>query len=198
MEQAPNMDFVTPWLAVGGDLDEDDDVALAQLAGIVDAGITHIIDCRIEWSDEELVKDLAPHIEYLHHGVDDAGQAIPDRWFDDGIAFVEAALQDPDARVLAHCHMGINRGPSMGYAILMAAGWDPIAALDAIRSARSIAAVGYAEDALDHHNRRRGASDTAAAAQRRRLREWRRDNDIDVATIIRGIRAAEDQRRQAG
>ena len=46
-----------------------------------------------------------------------------------GVGFALAALEDPDAQVLAHCHMGINRGPSMAYAILLATGMEPVAAL---------------------------------------------------------------------
>ncbi len=55
--------------------------------------------------------------------------------------------------MLVHCHMGINRGPSMAYACLLVLGWDPIEAMTAIRTARPIAAIGYAEDALDWHHR---------------------------------------------
>ena len=87
--------------------------------------------------------------------------------------------------------MGINRGPSLAYAVLLAQGWDPIDALDAIRTARPIAAMGYAEDALAWHHRRTGASDFTRAADRRRLRAWRAADTLDVAATIRGIRAAE-------
>ena len=54
--------------------------------------------------------------------------------------------------MLAHCHMGINRGPSMGFAILLALGWDAEEALDAIHAARPIAFIAYAEDALRWHH----------------------------------------------
>lgn len=162
------------------------------VAGFVaDAGVTHIIDCRMEWSDEEVVAAHAPGVAYLHHGVDDAGQRMPDWWFDEGVAFALDALARPGTKVFAHCHMGINRGPSMAYAILLAQDIDPIDALDAIRAARSIAAVGYAEDALDWHHRRTGAGEFQRASDRRRLRAWRAADTLDVASVIRGIRAAE-------
>lgn len=41
---------------------------------------------------------------------------MPDEWFWDGVDFAFEALADPDAQILAHCHMGINRGPSMAFA----------------------------------------------------------------------------------
>jgi hypothetical protein len=80
--------------------------------------------------------------------------------------------------------MGINRGPSMAYAALLADGWD-VDAIAAIRSVREIAAVGYAEDALAWHHRRMGASLAQRSVDRQRLADWRTDNWIDVVRIIR-------------
>jgi hypothetical protein len=51
----PNFDFVTERLATGGDLHWREDLALADLAALVDAGITRVIDCPMERRDEELV-----------------------------------------------------------------------------------------------------------------------------------------------
>lgn len=184
-------DFVTDRLATGGDLHWREDLALADLDAVVAAGVTHIIDCRMEWSDEEFVAAHAPQIRYLHAGVDDAGGRQPDWFFDRAVAFALDALADPDAKVLAHCHMGINRGPSMAFAILLALGSDPIDALDAIRAARPIAAAGYAEDALDWYHRRSGTPELVRARDRRRLSAWRAADTLDVAATIRGIRAAE-------
>lgn len=186
-----NIDFVTSRLATGGDLPPGEAAALAALNDLVEAGVTHIIDCRLEWSDEGFVAQHASGITYLHHGVDDAGQRMPDWWFDEGVAFALDTLSRPGTKVLTHCHMGINRGPSMAFAILLALGFDPIDALDALRDARSIAAVGYAEDALDWHHRRTGAGEFERASDRRRLRVWRAADTLDVALVIRGIRAAE-------
>lgn len=187
-----NADFVTPQLAVGGDLDYwDHDHARAQLAELVSVGITHIVDTRIEASDEQLVAALAPDVTFLHHGMDDAGQHVPGRWFDRGVGFIVEATRDPGAGVLAHCHMGINRGPSLGYAALLAGGWDAIEALDAIRTARPIAAIGYAEDALAWHHSRTRSSRKQRRSDIKRVAQWRRDKDIDVETIIRRIRLTE-------
>jgi protein-tyrosine phosphatase len=186
----PNLHFVTDTLAIGGDLDTDrPHVALGQLEAVKDLGITHIVDCRLEWSDEDFVAQHAPGILYLHNPTDDDGRSRPENFFERGVEFALAAMDNPDAKVLVHCHMGINRAPSLGLAVLMQLGIDPVEAIAMIRRARPIAAVGYATDALDWHLRRDGTNYNEAAAQRRRLVEWLDDNPVDVVRIIRQIRA---------
>lgn len=187
---------VTAELWIGGDLEIfDADLALEQLHELDAAGLTDIVDLRLEWDDSEWVTMAKPHIQYCWLGVDDAGQRMPDRWFHDGVEYVLARLHDRDRRVLVHCHMGINRGPSMGYAILLALGWDPIAALDAIRAARPIAYIAYAEDALDWWLRSSGATATARRDAAASLAAWRRGNHLDVGSVIRAIRREEDRKR---
>ncbi len=195
--QFANLSFVTPQLAVGGDLDSyDRPRALMQLGELVHLGITHVVDVRSEWSDAELFVHSAPEVRYLSHGMDDAGQRVPPEWFEHAVTWVEAAwAQDPDAVVLAHCHMGINRGPSLGFAILLAQGWDPVEAIAAIRAARPQANVWYAADALDWHHARTGVSGTLAAEQSAALAAWREANPLDVVRIIRQIRQQERSRR---
>ena len=87
--------------------------------------------------------------------------------------------------------MGINRGPSLGYATMLALGWDPIEALDRIRQCRPIAYVGYAEDALDWWFRKNEATDAERSDGLRRIRRWRSENHLDVANVIRRIRLKE-------
>lgn len=119
------------------------------------AGITHLIDCRPEGApDQAHALEAVPDIGYLLNGQDDNGQTMPDEWFDTGVDYALAALRDPDAMVLAHCQMGINRGPSMALAILLATGMDPDAALIAITDARPCAQILYADDAIDWYARR--------------------------------------------
>ena len=187
-----DFDFAAPRVATGADLPYDDEKARARLAGWVEAGITHVIDNRIEATDEDFVAAYAPGVAYLHNPADDAGQRMPDAWFDRGVAFALDALARPDTKVLAHCHMGINRGPSMAYAILLALGTDPVDALDAVRSNRPIANVWYAEDALDWWHRRSGAAETVRHSDRRRVAAWRAAHPLDVVRIIA------ERRRQAG
>lgn len=176
-----NLNFVTAHLAIGGDIDPAR--ADSQLAELDALGITHVIDCRIEWSDRALFARQLPHVAYLHHGIDDAGQTVPATWFDTAVAFLDAA--GPEAVVLTHCHMGINRGPSLGFAVLLHQGWDPIDAISALRQARPIAHVWYAPDALLWHHWRAGSD---PAPDLRRLAQWRGDNPMDVVRIIRGQR----------
>ena len=177
--------FVTPRLLVGGDLDTTDgELATRQLEELVQVGVTHVVDVRVEWSDEQWVAERAPGIAYLHHGMDDAGQRVPGAWFDTGVEWVLAAL-DEGGTVLTHCHMGINRGPSLGLAVLLARGWDLVEALDAIRTARPIAWVAYAEDALRWHHESHALPHADLERDRRRLKEWRADNELDLAAVIR-------------
>lgn len=186
-----NLDFIIPQLATGGDLPQNQQDAVGVLQKWRSLGITHVVDNRFEWNDENLVAEHCPEIQYLHHGVDDAGQQMPDWWFGIGTEWVRGALQDPQAKVLVHCHMGINRGPSMAYACLLMLGHDPIEAMTMIRSTRPIAAIGYAENALDWHHRTSGANPREQLADQQRLEAWREANWIDVVRIIRQIRATE-------
>jgi dual specificity phosphatase 3 len=185
-----NISFVTARLAVGGDLSDDDDLAEAQVAELVKLGITHIVDTRIEWNDEDLVADLAPGISYLHRGIDDDGQPIPDRWFEETFSWIAEAMADPETVVLTHCHMGINRGPSLGFATLLGLGWDPVDALDAIRRARPITAIAYASDALHWHHHRTGCDVATRQAEIHALAGWRKANGFDVGRIIRQLRGS--------
>jgi predicted protein tyrosine phosphatase len=189
-----NAHFVTEQVAVGGDLDPyDEGLAARQLEELVELGVTHIVDVRQEWSDEDFVAAVAPDTAYLHLGIDDAGQSIPGSWFDAVTVWSVAVLRRPDAKVLLHCHMGINRGPSAGFAVLLALGWDPVEALEAIRTARPIANVAYATDAIDWHHDRIAASAEQRRLDHARLRRWRHDNRLDVGEIIRRNRSQENR-----
>ena len=191
MPDHANLHFVTPNLAVGGDISAFDvDLAALQFAEICRLGITHVVDVRLEWSDLDTFAEQAPEIGYLHHGMDDAGQAVPAQWFEHAVSWIEDAWsQDPDAVVLTHCHMGINRGPSLGFAVLLARGWGPVAAIAAIRTARPQANVWYAGDALDWYHARTGVDADTAAEQHAALAAWREAHPLDVVRVIREQRA---------
>ncbi|WP_170285964.1 dual specificity protein phosphatase family protein [Nocardioides rubriscoriae] len=181
-----NAHFVTPFLAVGGDLAFDNAIAAVQAIELVNGGITHVVDVRQECDDTELWS-YVPEVTYRWDGIDDAGQKVPASWFEDVTRWAGDAITSGGA-VLTHCHMGINRGPSVGYAVLLRLGWDPVDALAALRSARPIAAVAYAEDALEWHFGRTGATARERAEARRGVAQWRRENPLDVVRIIRSIR----------
>ncbi|MFM8267671.1 MAG: hypothetical protein ACKOA2_06595 [Ilumatobacteraceae bacterium] len=183
-----NIDRLTDTVWTGGDLPADRERAIERILQWHDLGIRRIIDCRIEWNDRDLVAATAPEIEYFHFGVDDAGQQMPGEWFDR----VTGAANSPehiDLPVLVHCHMGINRGPSGAFAVLLSRGIDPIEAISMIRDSRPIAAVSYAEDALAWWHDTNGTSPTDQADDFARLAMWRAANHHDTARIIRQIRA---------
>jgi len=123
--EVANAHFVTLQLLVGGDLDADTQTAVEQLIELTEAGMTHVIDVRLEANDEAFVAEFSAasglEIGYLHHGVDDRGQRIPGEWFETGVRYALEAI-DSGGVVLTHCHMGINRGPSLGFAVLLAQG----------------------------------------------------------------------------
>jgi protein-tyrosine phosphatase len=184
-----NASFVTPFLAIGGDLDTGrHEVAVGQMDELHGAGISHIVDVRVEWSDEEWVRERHAGVEYLHLGIDDDGQRVPDEWFDEGVGFAQKAIESGGV-VLAHCHAGINRGPSMGFAILLSLGWDALEALDAVHESRPIAFIAYADDALRWHH---GEGSPELEKDLRRLEQWRVDNELDMDSVIRNVRRQED------
>jgi dual specificity phosphatase 3 len=182
-----NANFVTEQLLIGGDLASDEQTAASQLHELLEVGVTHIFDARIEWSDERFVNNLAPMIRYRHMGMDDVGQRVPAAYFEQAVTFINTAIAG-GGRVLSHCHMGINRGPSVGFAALLAQGRDPIEALDAIRQAREIAWVAYAEDALRWHHQR-SQTPGQLKADLTRVRRWREANQLDLARVIRQKRS---------
>jgi predicted protein tyrosine phosphatase len=129
-------------------------------------------------------------LTHAHVGTADRAEAVDHAWFDAGVAAARRLLAERDGRLLVHCHMGVNRGPSMAYAVLLDAGWDPVAAIEAIRRARPIAAVGHAGAALRWHLDRSGASDAERWSARRRLGRWRADHPVDGRRIAGRIRLA--------
>jgi len=154
-------------------------------------GITHIIDVRDEWSDELLVQRWEPAIRYLHHPIADDGRKIPKAWFDTLVEWAHDALTDPNARLLVHCHMGVNRAPSAALAILLEAGMGLRPALEAIRTARPVAAIDYAGSVLEWWSARCGHDAAARRNLRRVLQRWRASRQLDVESVIRTIRSTQ-------
>ena len=117
---------------------------------------------------------------------------MPASWFEDIVTWALELLADPEAKLLTHpLPHGINRGPSAGYAVMLGLGWDPVEAIAAIRSARPIANVWYAEDALRWLHHRAGASASKRRHDRQRSEQWRSENPLDVVRIIREVRRQE-------
>jgi hypothetical protein len=133
--------FVTARLATGAALAGPEDVA-----ALVAAGVTHVIDCRAEFDDAPLFA-AAPELSYLWDGTDDDGQPKPPAWFSKGIVFALDALSHRHHKVLCHCAAGVNRGPSMAAAVMMASGWTKDQAEQQIRAARPQVGLAYLADA---------------------------------------------------
>jgi len=183
--------FVNDWIALSGDLDTmNPDLAIAQLAAWDAAGITDIIDVRDEWSDESFVATHAPHINYVHLGTHDDGGWQEDSWFEAGLAIIREVRERGGCAVV-HCHMGVNRAPSMAFRMLLDAGVPTEDALDAIRAARPIAAILYADAAISHHLRSNDIDGEHAAVEKRLVREWHAANPVDTYWVISRIRQAE-------
>jgi len=154
--------WLTDDLATGGDFDYNAMVANMQLRDLLNQQVGMVIDTRIE-DDDSAIWSCQP-VEYVHIPEDDyQGNHIAPADFDQAVLLARAAAAE-GKKVFVHCHMGINRGPSTAFAILLDRGWEPSAAFDLIRSKRPIAAVYYAEDALRADLARRH-TDPATAAQ---------------------------------
>lgn len=138
----PLISFVTDRIATGRG-----PVSGIELGLLVRAGVTHIIDCR---DDPRLSLNVAPGRRLWIPALDDCAPK-PAEWFDEAVTFARSALADPDARLFVHCELGINRGPSVAYAILRAVeGLSAEGAASAITAARPVAAMAYVAD-VEHY-----------------------------------------------
>lgn len=183
-----------PQIAVSGDLPDASADAAATASVWREAGITHIIDLRDEADttfERNRLARLLPDATYIPLGTDDDGRDRPGEWYQRGIETAQAILVDPEARILIHCHMGVNRAPSMTFAVLVALGIPAIEALESIRSARPIAAMIYAGDAIEQWQRTQGASTLDAAIARLEVEQWLDQHPVDTRWIISRIWRAE-------
>jgi hypothetical protein len=143
IERPHDHDWVRRRLAVGSGVYSADD-----LRSLLNVGITHVLDCRGRPGDSYGEKTYrGTGIVYLHNPTDDDGEAKPPEWFWRGISFVREAMKSPEAKVLVHCAAGINRAPSMVYAILRSTGVPAARAERAIRQARPRVSLRYMRDA---------------------------------------------------
>lgn len=152
--QQADITWITDRIATGADLWPSEPFRRAQLSDWVAQGVTHVVDCRQEFSDEGYVGEWAPTIRYSHNGIDDRhGYEPPQAAFDHVVAFAREALCDPVAKVLVHCHMGINRGPSMALAVLLDQHPEllPVEAFELLRVRRPFVGLAYARDAVLAH-----------------------------------------------
>ena len=130
---------ITERLFVGGQINDGDWPALKA------AGITHVLDAQLEREDRapadaEIFALWVPQ-------PDDGKHPKPVSWFRDSVAFGLWALNNPHSRLLTHCAAGINRGPSLGYAVMRAQGWSKDDAFKLLKAKRPQVNVAYSDDA---------------------------------------------------
>jgi protein-tyrosine phosphatase len=128
------MDFswVTGRIAVGGGIWNADN-----MAAVVRAGITHIIDMQIEFDDTELAR---PHqIRVLWNPIEDDFQRKPPEVFQRGVDFALEAFDQENAKVLIHCAAGVHRAPMMALALLGSLNWKVEDAMKLIETKRPVA-----------------------------------------------------------
>ena len=133
--------FITARLATGGGISSESDVQ-----ALKNAGVTAIIDCRIEFDDQHLLASSG--LAYLWNGTADDGAVKPPEWFARSLTFALPLLAQPRHRIYAHCAAGINRGPSISSAIMMAWGLQPDVTEKMIRQARPQVGLAYFHDAI--------------------------------------------------
>ncbi len=135
--------FITSRIATGAAISSADDVAQ-----LVAAGVTHVIDCAAElMATDGALLSAEPGFVYLPNGVLDDGQSKPPAWFGHSIEFALDALATPGHRVYSHCAAGVNRGPSTAYAILRSLGISAASAEAMIRAVRPQVGLAYKADA---------------------------------------------------
>jgi hypothetical protein len=178
--------WVTDQLAVSGDLSSRKEHAFTQLSAWEEAGITDVFDMRGEADDSEFIYSNSTITSHWF-GVDDNGGTRSDAWFDALTAQALVVLTDPTRRALVHCHMGVNRGPSALYAILLHLGWNHVDALRHIRDARPIAGIIYAADAASWKARRDGFDSETVQSRVDDVQSWFGRNPLDIAYVIRRI-----------
>ena len=146
---------VNDWLLVGGDLLIAEHLTgmdeLETIAHLIGEGVTHVIDARSEWTDlTAWIAGGMPTANYCYAPIiDQWDHQPPEDWYVKVETFVRNFLENRSEgdRLYVHCHMGVNRGPSAAMLALLTADpslspWD---AFLAIREARTIAGVVYAE-----------------------------------------------------
>ena len=191
--------WVTDQLVVTGDLADDDALAEAQIHEWAAAGVTLIVDVRSECSDRSRIAEFFPEIDYLHAPTHDHGGVRPDEWFDGTVDHIIETLEfDPSSVVLIHCHMGVNRAPSMAMAVLMTLGSSALEALDAIRSARPIATASSADQVVEWYHRRHLLAGEQCDRVVESVRRWHEAHPVDTGWIISRINQRDLDDRMTG
>lgn len=120
---------------------------IESLEQLLNEGVTHVIDAMSEADDLRLLKNH-PKVTYIWDGaLDDGVHPKPVEWFEKAINFALEALVKPGTIIYTHCAAGVNRGPSLTYAIMRAIGYSGAEAYLKIKERRPQAMMAYANDA---------------------------------------------------
>jgi protein-tyrosine phosphatase len=123
--------WVTGRIAIGGGI-----WTASNMAEVMQAGVTHIIDMQIEFDDTKLAQPLG--IEVLWIPVDDDFQLKPPEVFQQGVEFARRVLDNPNTKLLTHCAAGVHRAPMMALALLCSLGWQLEQAIRLIEARRPV------------------------------------------------------------
>ena len=131
-----NMSWVTQRLAVGGRVHSQDIPALAHV------GVTHVVDTRSEYCDdeEELTK---AHIAFLHLPAPDT-RPLTVQQLMEGARWVNESMQN-GGRVLIHCEHGVGRSVLLTCASLVYGGMHARDALELVQEKRWQAAPNHSQ-----------------------------------------------------
>jgi protein-tyrosine phosphatase len=124
----PNLDWITPELAVGGSFPTERAEHLAQALGI-----GAVVDLRAEACDDEALLRRCG-LEFLHLPTIDH-HAVSPAMLAAGVAFARHQLET-GRRVLIHCEHGIGRSALLALCVLVDGGMDPLEALELAKSRR--------------------------------------------------------------
>ena len=126
-----DMTWVTGRIAVGGGIWNEEN-----MAAVVQAGISHVIDMQIEFDDTPLAEPFG--VEVLWNPIDDDFQPKPPEVFQRGVDFAVQALEAEGNKLFIHCAAGVHRAPMMTLAVLCSSGWTPETARELIEKRRPV------------------------------------------------------------
>jgi protein-tyrosine phosphatase len=124
--------WLTDRIAVGGGI-----WSAENMAAVVRAGVTHILDMQIEFDDTPLADGQG--VVVCWNPIDDDFEPKPAEVFERGVRFALEALEEPSAKVFIHCAAGVHRAPMMALALLSVMGWPLEEAIDLIEARRPAA-----------------------------------------------------------
>ena len=133
---------ITERLYIGAQINTDKDFET-----IKSLGITHIIDAQQERDDNAFEPKNMTGLTILWNPTPDDGvHPKPVSWVKNAVDFGMDALSHRGNIVLCHCAAGVNRGPSLGYAILRVLGLSKELAESLIRKNRPFVGLAYKDD----------------------------------------------------